>query len=116
MTSADTQANDILQQIRMLMDESLTLAREEDFPAIDQRCEQMQTLIQEMVQTGAAITPDLRDAIEQVIESYDRLRLQLAAARAGYTNGLAKMGKGRSSIRAYQSPDAQKSSLSGDDF
>ncbi|MFP4139045.1 MAG: hypothetical protein ACOCVI_00575 [Planctomycetota bacterium] len=116
MTSTDTQANDILRQIRTLMDESLTLARDEDFPAIDQRCEQMQTLIQEMVQTGATMTPELQNTIEQVIESYDRLRLQLAAARAGYTNGLSKMGKGRSSIRAYQSPDAQKPKLTGDDF
>jgi hypothetical protein len=113
MTATDQHPRDILRRIAELMDESLAFAREEDFDAIDQRCEQMQTLIQQMVQTGGSMTPELQDAIEEIIESYDRLRLQLAAARAGYSNSLSKMGRGRSSIQAYQSPDAQKSKLDG---
>jgi uncharacterized membrane protein YccC len=113
MTATDAKPTDILERIRELLDESLQLARAEEFAAIDERCEQMQTLIAELVENAPPLSPEMESAAREVIESYDRLRLQLAAARAGYTNGLTKMGKGRSSIRAYQSPDAAQGKLNG---
>jgi hypothetical protein len=115
-TQKRPEAADLLDRIVEALGECMELAKQEQFEDIELRCRKMNALIEEMLQLGEPLDEALRTRADQIIQTYDRLRLHLAATRAGYSNSLRRTTRGRDGVQAYQSPDANKSKLSGDNF
>ncbi|MFP4052707.1 MAG: hypothetical protein ACLFV7_02465 [Phycisphaerae bacterium] len=115
-TKKPPEAAELLDRIGKALQECMELARQEQFEAIELRCQKMNAMVDAMLELGGSLDETLTARADQIIQAYDRLRLHLAATRAGYSNSLRRTTRGRDGVQAYQSPDANKPKLSGDNF